>query len=86
MSCTLKRSGSTSGEISSGQNKPEEAIGFYREALKRLDESKADDTEEGNNPTRVLRGEIYFELGQLLRQLGRFEEALDYIEKAYRLQ
>lgn len=75
-----------SGEISSGQAKPEEASDFYLKALKKLDESSPDENEEGAAPTRVLRGEIYFELGQLLRQLGRFSEALDYIEKAYRLQ
>ncbi len=72
-----------SGEITATQSRPEEAIGFYQEALKRLEDTGA---EESVSPTRQLRGEIYFDLGQLFRQLGRYEEALDFIEKAYRLQ
>ncbi len=74
-----------SGEIASFGGQTEEAIGFYQQALARLDATGESD-EEVTGPTRELRGEIYFELGQLLRQLGRFEEALNFIEKAYRLQ
>lgn len=73
-----------SGEIASAKGQPEVAITHYQEALARLNASGESDDVAG--PLRELRGEIYFELGQLLRQLGRFEEALDFIEKAYRLQ
>jgi tetratricopeptide (TPR) repeat protein len=75
-----------SGEITATQARPEEATGYYQEALKRLDNFGTEETGEDSSPTRELCGEIYFDLGQLLRQLGRYEEALDFIEKAYRLQ
>ncbi|MDB5079148.1 MAG: hypothetical protein JWP00_1072 [Chloroflexi bacterium] len=82
----LARYFQAAGEISVAQQQPEEAIGFYREALQRLEKADAQEDEEGPSVIQELRGEIYFELGQLLRQLGRYEEALDFIEKAYRLQ
>jgi tetratricopeptide (TPR) repeat protein len=77
----------SAGEITAAHSQ-EEAIGFYREALARLENgpTSTGGAEEETTVTRELRGEIYFDLGQLLRQLGRYEEALDFIEKAYRLQ
>ena len=72
------------GELTSNSNQPEEAANAYQQALTYLDATGVSDETAG--PTRELRAELYFELGQLLRKLERFEEALDYIEKAYRLQ
>lgn len=87
-SCTdqyiLARYYQASGEIASATKQAEAATTAYQEALTHLDATG--ETDEAPGSTKELRGEIYFELGQLLRQLGRFEEALDYIEKAYRLQ
>jgi tetratricopeptide (TPR) repeat protein len=80
----LARYYQASGEIASANKQTETAATAYQEALAHLDATG--ETDEAPGSTRELRGEIYFELGQLLRQLGRFEEALDYIEKAYRLQ
>lgn len=81
----LARYFQASGEIASAGGQAETAASFYEQALAQLDATGERDAEDAS-PTRELRGEIYFELGQLLRQLGRFEEALDFIEKAYRLQ
>jgi tetratricopeptide (TPR) repeat protein len=81
----LARYFQASGEIASASGQAEPATNFYQQALARLDSTGEAEAEDAS-PTRELRGEIYFELGQLLRQLGRFEEALDFIEKAYRLQ
>ncbi|OJW04338.1 MAG: hypothetical protein BGO39_11285 [Chloroflexi bacterium 54-19] len=80
----LARYYQASGEIASAGKQTEAAANAYQEALTHLDATG--ETDEAPGSTREMRGEIYFELGQLLRQLGRFEEALDYIEKAYRLQ
>ena len=69
---------------SPGQAQPEKAAGYYEQAIALLEPLMEDENSRGK--IRPQLAEIYYNYSQFLKDLGRVDQTLENLEKAYRLR
>ncbi|MBN9388627.1 MAG: helix-turn-helix transcriptional regulator [Chloroflexi bacterium] len=68
-----------------GQAQPEKAAGYYEQAIALLEPLMRED-EKVQGKVKPQLAEIYYNYSQLLKDLGRVDQTLENLEKAYRLR
>jgi hypothetical protein len=68
-----------------GQSQPEKAAGYYEQAIALLEPLMQED-EKVRGKVKPQLAEIYYNYSQLLKDLGRVDQTLENLEKAYRLR